>query len=42
MEKYAEYEDYSPQAQVIQWLWEILKNFDDNWKANFLFFATGI
>jgi len=36
------YENYNQESQVIKWFWEILESYDNNERAEFLQFVTGI
>lgn len=42
MKQYAAYEEYEETSTIIRWFWEILEEFTEEDKANFLFFTTGI
>lgn len=35
------YKNYSKQSKVIQWLWEVLEEFNNTEKAEFIQFVTG-
>ena len=41
MEKYAELSFYEKKSQIVQWFFEILREFDDKMKAKFLFYVFG-
>lgn len=41
MKNHTDFLSYSQESPVIQWLWEILRNFDQETLAKFLFFVTG-
>ncbi len=42
MRNNTKYEGYLPNSTVIQWFWEVVMEFDQKLKRNFLFFVTGI
>ena len=41
LEENAKYSGFTENSSVIKWLWEVLNEFNETWKANFLFFLTG-
>lgn len=41
MKKYTQYIGYPKDHILMVWFWEILEEFDENMKANFLFFLSG-
>ena len=41
MEKYCIYNAYDKEHNIVKWLFEILKEFDENLKSKFLFFLLG-
>ena len=42
MEKYVISNDYSSTSNIIKWLFEILREFDQSMKAKFLFYTLGL
>ena len=36
------YENYTSESQIIRWFWEIVEAFDNDDRAEFLQFVTGI
>ena len=41
MQKYCIYNAYSKDQNIVKWLFEILREFDENMKAKFLFYILG-
>lgn len=41
LENNTEYVSYTKDDQVIKWFWEVMKEFTDSEKTDFLEFATG-
>lgn len=41
LQKNTEFQDYSPNSQVIHWFWELLESFNKTEKTTFLQFVTG-
>ena len=41
MEKYVVFNSYSRNDNIVKWLFEILREFDENMKAKYLFYILG-
>jgi len=41
LKEHVMYKNYSKQSKVIQWLWEVLEEFNNTEKAEFIQFVTG-
>ena len=42
MKKFTEYVGYPKDHIICKWMWEILEEFTEEMKANFLFFLSGL
>jgi len=42
LKEYTEYHGYTPDSEIIKWLWELIESFDNTERAEFLQFVTGI
>ena len=42
MEKYVVYSAYTKDDNICKWLFEILREYDENMKAKYLFYILGI
>jgi len=42
MKKNMMYNGYTAESDLIKWFWEILQDYEDDMRAMFIFFVTGI